>query len=248
MTTVRLQCAWARLFLPVLLLLLSSVTFGADWKLEKTHKDPVIKVYTRAVPGSAIREFKGETVVTSSLGGLVALLKDTPNLPNWIYAMISIELLDRPGSHESITHSLSKIGPFMSNRDTIVHSLVAQDSKTDVVTITLSGRPDYLPVADGVVRVSHLRGEWRFIAIGNGSVRVIYQVHADPAGQLPRRLVNAFLVKSPLKTLIQMHIQINNYRDLRLTGIREPNQPDHAGAKTTADAYAEHGESSGVVQ
>jgi len=210
-----------RIFTAALTLTMATSLFAAEWELKKTDDDLGIKVYTRAVEGSPFKEFKGVTNLKSTLNGVVALVRDTENMPNWMFNMLSIKVLKEVNEKESYSYSVNKTGPFMDDRDSVVHSVLSQDPTTKVVSMTLEGKPDYIPPSDDAVRVSSVNGLWQFTPNGNGTVEVVYQLHADPAGSLPQGLINNFIMKSPLESLTGMHEQIGNYQDKKFAFIAE---------------------------
>lgn len=55
-----------------------------------------------------------------------------------------------------------------------------------------------------------LKGFWRFIPEKEGRIKVIYQIHADPGGDIPSWLANAVAVDSPFNTLKNMLKMLKN--------------------------------------
>jgi len=210
-----------RIITVALSLTMATNLFADNWKLKKTDDDLGIKVYVRDVTGSPLKEFKGVTNLKSTLNSSVALISDTENLPNWIYNMLSIEVLEKVNEHETYAYSVNKTGPFMDNRDSVVYSVLMQDPTSKVVTITLEGKPAYIPPSDDAVRVASLKGLWQFTPNNNGTVEVVYQLHVDPSARLPQSMINRFIVRSSLETLAEMHKQIEKYQNKNLAYIME---------------------------
>jgi len=204
-----------------LLFCVTAVSNAAQWELQKTDEDLGIKIYTSAVDGSPFRQFKAVTTLNSSLTGAVAMVRDTDNMPNWMFNMLSLKVLEKVDVQESIAHSVSKTGPFMDNRDSVVRSVLTQDPKTKAVTIKITGLPEYIPAIEDSVRVASVDGSWTFTPKADGKVEVIYQLHADPAGDLPQGLVNSFMVKAPMNNLSKMHELVGGYQNAKLSFIAE---------------------------
>jgi len=202
-------------------LTLSTTLFASEWEVRDGNKDLGILVYTRDVEGSSIKEYKGETTLKSTLKGVVGLMNDIENRPNWLYNLKSNRVLEKSSDKESIVHSISKAGPFMQDRDSIIRSVLAQDPESKVVTITLENLPDYIEPIEKTVRIPAIKGQWTFTPGDAGVVHVSYHIHANPGGSVPRNLVNRFIVKSPLATLAGMHEQVGSYQDKDLTYIVE---------------------------
>jgi len=205
----------------VFFLLFTVNLFAAEWELATTDDDLGIKVYTRAVAGSPLKEFKGVIKVKSTLNGLVSLVSDTENRPNWMFNMLTSKVLKKINEKESYIYSVNKTGPFIDDRDSIVHSVLEQDPETKIVTIRLEGKPEYIPVSDDAVRVASINGLWEFSPNSDGTVDVVHQIHADPSGSIPQSLINSFIVKSPLETLAGLQEQVQKYQDKKLDFIVE---------------------------
>jgi len=210
-----------RAFVGVLLTVLATTSFATDWELKKSDDELGIKVYTRAVDGSPLREFKGETQLKSSLNAAVALVRDTTNLPSWMHKMQSVKVLKKISDQETITYSVTEVGPFMDDRDNVVHSTTEQDPTTKAVTLIMTAKPDYIPAEDGKVRVAAMNGFWKLTPKDGGMVEVVFQVHADPAGSLPEGLINTFVVENPYNSLANMHEQIGEYQGKAVAFITE---------------------------
>ena len=74
----------------------------------------------------------------------------------------------------------------VADRDAITLNVISQNQVTLVVTIGISGVPDFVPTKPGLVRVEKLKGFWQFSPLENGIVEVVYQVHNEPGGNLSR--------------------------------------------------------------
>jgi len=200
------------------------VSFNAlaeEWELKATDEDLGIKVYTRAVEGSSLKEFKGIINVNSSLNGLVSLINDTNNRPSWMFNMTSSKVLNKISEKESFIYSVINPGPFIDQRDNIVHSVLIQDPETKVVTIRLEGKPEYIPSTDDAVRMPSISGLWRLSPNEDGTVDVVHQIHADPSGNIPKSIINSFIVKSPMETLSGLHDELQKYQDKKVGYIVE---------------------------
>src|ERR1044071_4416289 len=75
---------------------------STDWVLRKNENG--IIVYTRLAEGSNLKEVKVVNEVNSALAGLVALLLDVKNYPNWIYACSEASTLKMLNEQEQYQH------------------------------------------------------------------------------------------------------------------------------------------------
>jgi hypothetical protein len=193
------------------------------WGLEKDVNR--IQCYTRTVKGSNFKEFKAVTEIQSTLSGLVALVADMQNAPEWIDTCIEGRLLKQIAVNETMTYSVNEAPWPVSDRDTVVHNRVSQDSVTRRVTITMEGKPTFIPDTPDRLRIKHLIGFWQFTPKPNGIVSIHYQVHCEPGGHLPSWLVNAAVVDQPYKTLLNMRTYVlkKRYQHQRYPFIKEVN-------------------------
>ncbi len=202
-------------------LLLPCILRAYDWELVKNENG--IEVYVKPVENSEIREFMAVTTAATSLSAVLALLDDTGSYTKWNYRCGEAKLLYRKNDLERITYMVTTSPWPVDDRDIAVKSVISQDKKTGVVTITLTGLPDYTPARDGKVRMKSLRGYWRLEPLGKGKVKIIYRLHTEPGGSVPDSLVNSSLVDIPYNTVYNMKkmIQSDPYRDAHYSTITE---------------------------
>jgi ribosome-associated toxin RatA of RatAB toxin-antitoxin module len=172
------------------------------WELAKDADG--IRVYTRTIPGSGFKEYKAQVTIRSSLSSLVALVDDIGACPKWIDTCAKGKLLKRINPRESYTYTINHAPWPVSDRDAVVHNIIRQEPGSRIVTIQIKGISDYVPEKPDLVRVKRLKGFWRFTPFEDGSVRVTYQVHSEPGGNLPSWLINSVVVTQPFRTLQNM--------------------------------------------
>ena len=182
-----------------------------------------IMVSVQEVVDSDIKEFMAVTVTESSLSAILALLDDTAGYTRWNYRCSEAKLLHKKNDYERITYMVTTSPWPVAERDIAVRSVVSQNRKTGVVTVKLSGLPDYISVKGNRVRMASLSGYWKLVPIGKGKVRVIYRLHSDPGGSVPDSIVNSSLVDIPYNTLWNMRNFVKNepYRSARYSDIIE---------------------------
>lgn len=66
----------------------------SSWELEKADDELGIRVYTREVAGSDLREFRGVTKIKSNLTGPIALIEDVRHAPDWMHNCSSVKILE----------------------------------------------------------------------------------------------------------------------------------------------------------
>lgn len=196
----KLTCAFCISFF-VLLSPLAYSEASILWELEKENSDINLAVYTREVPGSDLKAFKGEILVNANLSTVVAMLLDTKATTEWLYQCEVFELIESTDAQNVIIY-LTNTAPWpVSDRDLIMSSSMVQDPETLIVHTDIKAMKGYWPESDDYVRIPEMVGSWDFIPKGESQVLIRYQVHADPGGMLPTWLANSVVVDAPFHTL-----------------------------------------------
>ncbi|MBS0619532.1 MAG: START domain-containing protein [Spirochaetes bacterium] len=205
------------------LLILGNIFGDAPGEFVLNSEKNGVKVFTRKLEGSSIKEFKGVTTIKTSLTSLVALLDDTEAYPQWMHRVRGAKIVAKVNSHERISWTFVQAPWPVSDRDTVTQSRLVQDSKTKTVTIYLKGVPDQYPRQSGKVRVPALRGYWQFIPHKSGFITVIYQLLSDPGGSIPDAIANATVTDIPYHTLLNMHrlVKLDKYKGAKIPEIKE---------------------------
>jgi hypothetical protein len=93
--------------------------------------------------------------------------------------------------------------PFpVSDRETI--QTVRFVEKPGELTVILTSCFDCIPENKGVIRIEKSYGTWIVRQVNPTEISLRFQYFTDPGGGVPAWLVNAFIVKSPHKTLINL--------------------------------------------
>jgi hypothetical protein len=193
----------------------------AEFTVEKEKNG--IKVFTRKIEGSALKEFKGVTSIKTSLTSLVALMDDTAAYTQWLHNVTEAKLVQKINYQERVTYTVIHAPWPVSDRDTVTYSKIVQDPKSKIITIHLKGQPDKMPPQGGKVRVPALKGFWQFIPNKNGYVTVIYQVHSEPGGSIPDAIANSTATDIPYNTLLNMHrvVKAEKYQNAKIAEVKE---------------------------
>ena len=196
-----------RLF--AIILLLTSFNFiayaeNSAWELEKEDEDIGLKIYTREISGSSLREFKGEMIARTNLTTLAALLLDSNAAPEWMHHCEKFEVIDQITPQHAIFYSVNTAPWPVSDRDAVLSSTMMQDPDTLTLRITVDAITEHLPVNDDYIRITRMSGFWAFTPLADGKVKIVYQVHAEPGGSLPAWLANSVVVDTPYNTMSNM--------------------------------------------
>lgn len=158
---------------------------GPDFK--KVDEVDGIVVETRPVDGSALVELRLTAETTKTAGSLCdAAFGDgafDPEEPDLKARTIVTQGPDERVTYEQINP------PLVANRDYAVRArrLRADDGSC---RMTFEAANELAPAKpEGWVRITKLRGEWRFEPTAAGKTRVTYVIFSDPGGSLPAFLV-----------------------------------------------------------
>jgi hypothetical protein len=192
-----------------------------DWDL-RTENDG-IKVYTKTFKDSKFKAIRVELDLQATLSQLVSLLMDVNTSAEWVYATKTSVLLKQISPNELIYYSEVKLPWPISNRDFIARLTVSQDAKTKVVTIDGPVLPDYVPMKDGIVRVTRSQGQWIITPVGPNHLKVVYWLRSDPGGDIPAWLFNLFVTKGPTESFKNLQAQLKKpaYSHARLSYVED---------------------------
>ena len=194
-----------KLTILVCILLFNVSTFAnTPWVLKKDANG--IQVFVRDTPGSALKSFKGVINIPARITSLVAVIEDTKAYPQLLHHCKTARTIKEVGNNQSYKYIVTSMPWPVKDRDMIVHSVMQQNKQSKQVEIKMKASPKTLPLKTGRVRISKMIGRWLLIPEKSGT-KVIYEMNVDPAGNLPKFLVNALSTDMPFNTL-------NNLRTL----------------------------------
>lgn len=183
----------------ILLFSMTSFMFKTSWELQKDGNG--VQVYTRALEGWDINEYKATTKIKTTLDKAVEAYRYGYNREKWMSKRATgIKNLKEVTKDKIYTYTYADAPWPIADRDQI--SLVEYSyPREGLVVAKLTSVPDYIPEKSGVVRVVRMKAQWVFEDLKNGYVKVTTQAVADPGGSLPTWLVNANIVSGPHETL-----------------------------------------------
>lgn len=177
-------------------------SFCQKWDL-KVDKDGV-KVYTRGLEDSNIKEFKGEITARSNMGSIIAIIDSVSAYPKWMMNCTFSKRVGKINKTSGYNYYVVHAPWPATDRDLCSYYCIKQDSATKVVTMTLKGVKDYMPVDKDKVRIPKLNGFWQLTPLAKGLTKVVYQVHCDIGGIIPAFIVNAYITDSPYYNLLSI--------------------------------------------
>lgn len=191
----------ALFFSLVVSLLFTQSAIAAEWELQREENG--ITIYTRPVPNSGIREFKGIAEVDHNARMILALLRDSDRFKTWFPNTPESKLVERNGN-VSVQYSVMDAPWPVSDRDNVLRSVTSHDDETGQIQIQVAAAPDAYPERPDRVRVKKATGNWILEPLSDYKTRVTFQMHLEPGGGIPEWLTNARVVDSPFEALTNM--------------------------------------------
>jgi len=202
------------LYLSVIFILYSSEFYSQTtetdgWKLAKDKQG--IKIYTRSLEGSKLKEFKAYTELNTSIEILAEVLMDVEHYTDWTENIKHSKLLKEISDKEIIIYSELKVPWPFDNRDVVDRTQIYWSVNKDSFTLEIKSIPDYIQEKEEIVRMPLADGGWEIYRKGNDKISVAYHFAADPGGRIPSWLVNMFIVDGPYKTLNNLKVYLRSY-------------------------------------
>ena len=175
-----------------------------NWELEKDKNG--IKVWTRKMQDSKIKEYKGSVVLNTTVEKLVSVFRNANNHEKIFYKCRagSVIVVKKISENDYYTYMIINT-PVVKDRDVVTHYTFSAPDASGAVTITLEGAPTLVPQKQDYVRVPKMKGFWKFVPQAGGKVLVIHQAYSSPGGSVPDGLANSVAVDAPFDML--SHLQ-----------------------------------------
>jgi len=162
------------------------VAGAQEWK--SAYEKDGVQVSTRPVEGSKISEVRGIGVIESSAEQIFAVLGDVEAFPETMPPTESARVLRREGA--AAWYYMVINPPIIARRDYCVKiSLIRLPDGRARSEWSLTD--EYCPAKKfPMVRIEANRGRWLLTPISPTRTHVVYESHADPAGDVPPWMVN----------------------------------------------------------
>jgi hypothetical protein len=192
-----------------LILLFINPSPESEWDLKK-EKDG-IKIFTRSVEGSTFAEFKGTiTIEKSSLTEVLDVILDVKNYESLFPDLMNPKVLKQDGKYYDI-HYIQVRAPWpVKNRDTVYEQKAVVDKNGKHAYVSLKPLPDFIVEDKDFVRIREGSGFWELEEDESNNVKVIYQFHGEPGGDISAWLANSFVVAQPFETLVNLKNRLKN--------------------------------------
>jgi hypothetical protein len=172
----------------VLVAMASPAVHGEDGWLWHSKREGVT-VWTRARPGTMLREIRARGVIRATPSAVLAAIADVGHYPEFMPPTEQARLLKRKGNTAWYHVVLSP--PVVAKRDYCVRTSWRKLSEGRFLSEWSLDDTNCPPPAEGVQRMVDNHGRWLLIPEDEGrATLVLYELFTDPGGSIPAGLVN----------------------------------------------------------
>lgn len=188
--------------------IVSAAADGVVWELDEENKagERQWKRCSREVEGSRCRAFMitGEIAVSPTVA--VQVLRDKmENSTDYLTEKEGYITILRNTSTELVAYSVYRLPMFFKDRAMCERFTFSEDAETGVLQI--SWDQDWSlapPLEKGVIAMPVAKGSWTFYPLGSGRSQAIYEVHAEPGGNIPPWMANSTVGKGLYNELVSI--------------------------------------------
>ena len=193
----------------VILALLLTLSFSVsshaeqpeDWALALEEKG--VSIYTRDVPGSDFKAYKGVTVIDAPLASVLGIFSNPEANREWLEGCVSFEEIERSSFYSYSVYQVWDLPWPATNRDFVVDVNIKR-VEDGVFHIAMDDRSDMKPEHPDRVRASMPSGYYRLTEVAPGRTEVITAQHVEPNGSLPGWMVNSLVTETPYQSLLNL--------------------------------------------
>jgi len=160
-----------------------------EWRLVSQSSD--LTIYSRARPGSALKEFKAIGPINAPTRVVHNVLNDVQGYPKFMPFVAECRVLKREGDN---IYSYQRISPkIVGDRDYTLHIIEKTWSNENGTVYSKKWQTANQfgpPAKKGVLRVQVCEGSWMLDPETGETTRATYSVYTDTGGSLPSFLAN----------------------------------------------------------
>ena len=173
---------------------------GLDWELKKEKNG--IKVYTRDIPDSNLKELKIVMVFEgTSLPKILEVLKNISGYKDWVFNCVESRVVSVLNEHVTVAYYKFDFPWPLSDREIYLEADTKVDSDNKNAVITTKATASYGGDQKNIVRIIEHSNQWEFQEVENNQVNLTYYLKSNPAGNIPDWVVNMAVDKGPSGTL-----------------------------------------------
>lgn len=188
---------------------------NAEWKEVKNKKG--IKIETRKVEGSPMKEFRSECLIEAPIEVVYEILRDADTYVNWFGDCKEKKVIQKIDENNEIGYQVVDVPLPFRDRDTVATVNYSTDWETGKAAVKMNsikipedskyGMDDYSKEKKRV-RMPKMNGLIVLTRVEPDKTKMMYQAHADPGVSLPGWVLNLFSTAQPYKTLKGMKKEV----------------------------------------
>lgn len=205
-----------------LLMSLMTTVNATEWRKVKSRKD--VDVYSKEIPGSKIVAFRGIGTIDAPIENVVSVIHDTSRIKEWMSDMAETVVLERKSKFEKVEYNRTTAPWPLWDREFVYWVKVDVRGEGKEIHIEMGpGNNNHpkIPKRDKTIRGTLHSSRYILKSLAPNKTEILVEINADPAGSVPKWVVNLFQSVWPSDTI---------------AGIRklatEPNYQVHADIKT----------------
>lgn len=177
------------------------------WK--EISSDDGILVWAKDVEGSDVVAFRGEAVIDAPIAKVAQVLSDTSRKLEWVADCKAAKDIEMISPLDRIEYSHIGTPWPLTDREFVFRVKVEGDRAAKRMVIRFSSiDDDRVPMPKNRVRGRLIQSIYTLTSLEDGNkARLRIEIHADPAGAVPKWLVNAFQRRWPHVTLTNIRKQ-----------------------------------------
>jgi ribosome-associated toxin RatA of RatAB toxin-antitoxin module len=188
-----------------------SATNGGDivhggWTLE-SDKDG-IKIYTRAVRGSKLKQIRAVVDVHASMATVVRTLTDYQNYHKWMNNVTESYVVDHPADSVHYVFRYEDAPWPVQNRYHVDKRILEMEEKS--ATVQFKSMPNYIDKSAEAIEIQRFEGHWKVSEIARDECQIEYILDENPGGYVPQWLVNYMAIDAPYKTLSNLRERLED--------------------------------------
>lgn len=168
------------------------------WKLEKDKKG--IRVYSRHVANTRIKEIRVNCDLHATLPQLVAYISDISHYKETVYNCVDAYVVQRINDRDFYFYLETDMPWPVANRDMVVRMMFIMDPNTRILSVRATNAEGMVPEKKGLIRIPHWHATWTIRELDKNRLRVEYLFGVDPGGELPSWLVNSLIANGPYQS------------------------------------------------
>ncbi len=180
--------------------------------------------FSKAIPGSDIVAFRGDTIVDAPAGQIATVLMESSQKQEWVYRVAEAYTIKELTPWSRIEYNHTKGYPVILNdRDFVFHAISKFDpAQRRVIYEMKSQEVPEMPVRNNIVRGELNLSRYILTEVEpNKRTRLEVEIFADPKGSVPIWVVNLFQKSWPQRTLNGIRQQIAKGRAPENTIVRD---------------------------